>query len=141
MKGNFQIVIIVIFVAFAIFGIFVFSGAIPIGGDKEGAQGTVVLWGTVKTESMFAILEEFNEANPSFIVKYEEKSADTFDQELLEALAEGKGPDIFFLSDNLAFHYANKIFTVPYQSYSIDRFKKTFASAGEVFLTSKGMLA
>jgi len=139
---NFQLVVIIIFVILAVLGVLVFSGAIPIGEDNApGGLGTVVLWGTVKAETMASLLEEFNTANPTFTVKYVKKSADTFDQDLLEALADGTGPDMFFLPDNLAFHYANKIFTIPYSNYPLASFKNNFASAGEVFLTSRGILA
>src|SRR3989344_5047632 len=139
---NFQLVTIIVFIALAVFGILVFSGAVPIGNNKKaGGLGTVVLWGTAKNSVIASLLEEFNNANPTFIVKYEQKSADSFDQDLLEALAGGTGPDMFFLPSNLAFHYANKIFTIPYQSYPLASFKNNFAGAGEVFLTSKGILA
>ncbi|KKQ46980.1 MAG: hypothetical protein US65_C0021G0003 [Candidatus Yanofskybacteria bacterium GW2011_GWC2_37_9] len=139
---NFQLVTIIVFIALAVFGILVFSGAVPIGNNKKaGGLGTVVLWGTAKNSVIASLLEEFNNANPTFIVKYEQKSADSFDQDLLEALAGGVGPDMFFLPSNLAFHYANKIFTIPYQSYPLASFKNNFAGAGEVFLTSKGILA
>ncbi|HEY4513448.1 MAG TPA: extracellular solute-binding protein [Candidatus Paceibacterota bacterium] len=142
MKASFQIIIIVIFLVSAVAGVLVFSGAIPIGNDDSaGNLGTVVLWGTVPTASISKPLTDFNTANPSFVVKYEEKSADTFDQDLLEALAEGSGPDLFFLPDNLAFHYANKIFTIPYESYPLASFKGVFAGASEVFLTGTGILA
>ena len=139
---NFQLITIIVFIALAIFGILVFSGAIPIGNNKgAGSSGTVVLWGTTKTTIMLPLLEEFNNANPTFIVKYVQKSAESFDQDLLEALAEGKGPDMFFLPENLAFHYANKILPIPFASYPLASFKNNFVGAGEVFLTSKGILA
>lgn len=140
---NFQIIILVIFIAAAILGVFVFSGAIPIGSnkDKNNAQGTVILWGTAKNSLLAPALENFNNANPTFVVKYVEKNPETFDQDLLEALAAGVGPDMFFLPDNLAFHYKNKIFVIPYASYPVASFKNVFAGAGEVFLTSKGLLA
>jgi len=139
---NFQLISIIVFIALAVFGILVFSGAIPIGKNKTpGALGTVVLWGTVRGVTMAPILEEFNNANPTFVVRYVEKSSTNFDQDLLEALASGTGPDMFFLSDSLAFHYANKIVTIPYQSYPLASFKNNFAGAGEVFLTSRGILA
>ena len=142
MRGSFQLIIIVIFIALAVFGVLVFSGAIPIGNDNApGSMGTVVLWGTVQSRTMAPLIEEFNLANPSFSVTYVQKSADTFDKDLLEALASDKGPDMFFLPDSLAFHYADKIFTIPYQSYPLATFKNNFAGAGEVFLTSKGILA
>ncbi len=142
MKENFQIIVIVIFIAAAIFGVLVFSGAISFGGDDATkAAGTVVAWGTIKTATMAPLIESFNDANTDFRVVYVEKSADSFDQSLLEALASGTGPDMFFLPDNLAYHYANKIFTIPYTSYPLVTFKSIFAGAGEVFLTSNGLLA
>ncbi len=142
MKGNFQLIIIIIFIALAVFGVLVFSGAIPIGkSNTPRVLGAVVLWGTVNESTMFPLLEEFNNANSTFIVKYAQKRAESFDQDLLEALASGSGPDMFLLPDNLAFHYINKIFTIPFASYPLASFKNNFAGAGEVFLTSKGILA
>src|SRR3989344_5897086 len=141
MKGNFQIIVLIIFIALAVFGVLVFSGAIPIGGGGAGSLGKVVLWGTAPNAMMSAAMKDFNDANPTFIVTYVEKSADTFDQDLLEASASGTGPDMFFLPDNLIFHYANKIFTIPYESYPLVSFKNNFSGAGEVFLTSGGILA
>ena len=140
---NFQIIILIVFVAAAVFGVLVFSGAIPIGksSNSTGAQGTVVLWGTVKATTIASALDNFNRVNNSFILKYVEKDPATFDQDLLEALASGTGPDMFLLPDNLAFHYANKIYTIPYQSYPMASYQSTFAKAGDVFLTTKGILA
>ncbi|MFA6257546.1 MAG: extracellular solute-binding protein [Candidatus Paceibacterota bacterium] len=138
---NFQIIFLVIFIAAAILGVLVFSGAIPVGKTSTGSLGKVVLWGTVPNATISNVMRDFNNANPTFVVTYVQKSADTFDQDLLEASASGTGPDMFFLSDDLVFHYTNKIFTIPYQSYSLTSFKNNFAGAGEVFLTGSGILA
>jgi ABC-type glycerol-3-phosphate transport system substrate-binding protein len=142
MKSNFQIIIIVVFLLAAIVGVLVFSGAIPIGDSNSSlGVGTVTLWGTAKSAAINPLLEVFNANNPTYSVTYVEKNSATFDQELLEALAEGAGPDLFFLPDNLAFHYANKIFTIPFSSYPISSFNQNFSGAGDVFLTSQGILA
>ncbi len=142
MKGNFQIIILIVFVALAIFGVLVFSGAIPIGkSDTPGAAGTVVLWGTEDSRVMSPLIEDFNNNNQTVVVKYVEKSDSTFDQDLLEALADGAGPDMVLLPDDLAFHYANKIATIPYTSYPLASFQSNFASASEVFLNSNGVMA
>ena len=143
MKGNFQIILIIIFLAAAVFGVLVFSGAIPLGdkAKQRGGLGTVVLWGTTPSTTMAPLLESFNDVNPTFIVKYIQKFSETFDRDLLKALAIGTGPDLFFIPDNLAFSYSDKIFTIPYSSYPIASFKNNFAGAGEVFLTQKGILA
>ncbi len=142
MKDNFQIIIVVVFIMLAIVGVLVFSGAIPIGNDSENlGQGTVVMWGTVKSAVMAPLLEDFNRANPTFVLQYVEKNPTTFDQDLLEAIASNTGPDMFFLPDDLTFRYANKIIVIPYQSFPVSDFKNTFASVGEVFLSSSGVLA
>jgi len=142
MKGNFQVIILVVFIVAAVLGVLVFSGAIPIGkGGGAGSQGSVVLWGTLPASAIATPLRDFNDINSTFIVNYVQKSAETFDQDLLEALAEGSGPDMFFLPDNLVYHYANKILTIPYSSFPISSFKNVFAGAGEVFLTADGISA
>ncbi len=144
MKGNFQIITIIVFILAAIFGVLVFSGAIPLGNSTSnefGASGTVTLWGTVKASAITDALNEFNLANQDFNVVYVEKSADTFNQDLLEALASGKGPDMFLMTDSLVLGYKNKTIQIPYESFSLSSFKKTFSGAGDVFLTKDGILA
>lgn len=140
---NFQIIILIVFVVAAVLGVLVFSGAIPLGSDKTnvGAQGTVTLWGTVKATIISPLLDDFNRVNQSFSMKYVEKAPDTFDADLLEALASGEGPDMFLISDDLAYKYSNKIFTIPYQNFPLDAFKNSFIGAGEVFLSSRGVMA
>ena len=69
MKDNFQIIFLVVFIFAAIVGILVFSGAIPLGGDEDGQGiGTVFLWGTVKSQTIIPLLEEFNATNENFVV-------------------------------------------------------------------------
>ena len=140
---NFQMIVLVIFMALAVFGILVFSGAIPLGDkkQKEGSGGTVVLWGTVQSDYMHEMVQDFNDTYKIYTIKYEQKSPENFDRDLLEALASGKGPDLFFLPDYLAYNYSNKIYTIPYESFPVANFKNTFAGARELFLTSKGFLA
>lgn len=143
MKGNFKIIIGIVFIAGAVLSVFVFSGAIPIGKDQNAtvAKGTVVLWGTTKASVMNPLLESFNNANQTFVVKYAEKTPENFNSELLEAIAAGVGPDLFLLPDDLAYEYLNKIYLIPYAGYPLVTFKNTFAGAGEVFLTSSGIVA
>ncbi len=126
----------------AVLGLLVFSGSIPLGENKEGElQGTITIWGTFRADIVNTLLDEFNTANPTVAVSYIEKSKDNFDQNLLEALASGRGPDMFFLSQDLAYNYGNKILVIPYASYSLGSFKNNFATASEVFLTPSGISA
>ena len=142
MKGNFQIILMVVFVALAILGILVFSGMIPIGTNNDpGSLGTVTIWGTDRDSLINPLLDQVNTANPTFVLKYVQKSPDTFDQDLIEALADGSGPDMLILPDSLAFKYSKKLYTLPFASYPLSAFKSNFATAGEVFLNQTGSLA
>ena len=140
---NFQLIILVVFAAGAVLGILVFSGAIKIGGSAQTATGqTVVLWGTISQQAMASSLDTFNRTNTGkYTLRYVQKDAATFDNDLLEALASGTGPDMFFLPNNLIYHYLNRISLIPYQSFPLASFQTAFVGAGEVFLTSKGILA
>jgi ABC-type glycerol-3-phosphate transport system substrate-binding protein len=143
MKGNFKIILLIVFIAGAVFSVFVFSGAIPIG--KKSSQNVkkveLTLWGTTKPDDISNPLDRFNASDDFVEIKYVQKDAENFDLELLEAIATGKGPDLFFLTDDIAYKYTNKIYVVPYASYPLVTYKNTFVDAGDVFLSSEGVLA
>jgi len=143
MQTNIKVISLVIFITLAIFALFVFAGIIPLGKNKQGSgsMGTVIIWGTFNKNTMANVLEKFQRENPLFLIQYVQKSAENFDRELLEALASRTGPDLFFIDNELAYKYSNKIFSIPYQSYPVATYKNYFASASDVFLSSRGILA
>lgn len=131
----FQIVFIGLFMFLAILGFLAFSGFIKIGSDDQETtlSGKVTIWGTVPVSIIRELFDDFNRTNRGFTVTYSAIDSDTFNQELLEAMAEGKGPDMFLLPDELIESYLNKIVAVPYTIYPATNFKSNFASIGEVF--------
>jgi len=139
----FQIVILAIFTFSLILAVLVFSGIIPIfDSTPAGVGGTVTVWGTIPEEFLREPLKELNEENENvFSVRYIEKSKDTFDQELLEALASGKGPDLIFLPQDLILRHADKVLPVPYENMSARSFRDTFIEEGELYLRDDGILA
>ncbi|MBS3904044.1 MAG: extracellular solute-binding protein [Simkania sp.] len=139
----FQMVFIGLFMFLALLGFLTFSGFIKIGNDskKESLTGKVTMWGTAPMSIMRGLFEEFHRVNPSFTVSYSAIEPETFNQELLEAMAEGKGPDMFLLPDDLARTYLNRITAISYAKYASSNFKTNFASAGDIFTTPSGILA
>ena len=94
---NFQLILLVIFGAAVLVAVLIFSGAIKTkdrNSETMGATGKVVMWGTVPAKSITGLLAEYNQEKETYQVTYVEKSASTFDSELTEALASGKGPDL-----------------------------------------------
>lgn len=137
---NFQIVVIIIFIALAILGILVFAGYIKIGksAKDQGPTGTVIVWGTTSSKEMKAILRNFTK-DINYKINYVGKSPLTYEQDLLEAMAIGKGPDLFFISNESFYKFRDKIYNIPYITYPLVTFHNNFAPAGEIFLDSKGI--
>src|SRR3989344_3461282 len=109
----------------AVFSVLVFAGVIPWFGSKSNQfGGEVVLWGTTPETSVTSFFDDFNKAHEKeFKVVYVAKSFDTFDTELVEALASGTGPDMIFLPHDLILRHQDKVSLLPYASFSLRDFK------------------
>lgn len=137
--SNFRIGIIAVFVIFAVIGVLAFAG---IGGIGKGNNiGKVEIWGTVPQEIMNALLNDINAEIDNFTgVSYTQKDESTYNDEFVEALASGTGPDLFLLPHDLIVRHQDKIIELPYKSFSEREFKNTFIEEGEMYLTNSGIL-
>lgn len=141
--SNFQIALITTFVIFTVVAVLIFTGAVPGFKAPEGGYGgEVVVWGTFPKLKLSSATDAFNQQNKAlFTIRYEEKSKDSFERELLEALASGKGPDIFFLTQDMVLKHKDKVLVVPFETITEREFKDTFTEEGELYLTPEGTLA
>ena len=139
----FQVVLLGVFGFFVIFAVLVFSGIIPLFKEvPDGVGGEAVIWGTFPAAYFYEHIEELNRnANGAWSIKYIEKRADTFDAELVEVLASGTGPDAILLSHDLIVRHKDKVFPIPYESFSVRQFADTFVQEGEMYLIREGVLA
>ncbi|MBX4210518.1 extracellular solute-binding protein [Candidatus Parcubacteria bacterium] len=122
--SKFQLILTGVFGAFIVLGVILFAGSQSNGKATEN----VVIWGTLPAHQ-----------DHSINLSYVEKSPQKFDQDLIEALAVGKGPDIILLDNDSILKHANKIYPIPFQSYSERIFKDTFIQEGELFLSPSGI--
>src|SRR3989338_7385655 len=139
----FQTTLLLFFGFFIIFGVLVFSGILPIFDNApDGVGGEVTLWGTLPARLLEAPLAALNAQNEDlFSVRYVEKKAATFDTELVEALASGTGPDMILLPHELIVLHENKVFPIPYASFSARAFRDSFIEEGELYLRDDGIVA
>ena len=140
-KGSkFQLILLAVFGFFVIVAVMIFSGAIKIGKDTTSTAGTpIVLWGSVPKSAMTPLLDKVNENNKSFRLSYEYVNINKFDENLIEALASGKGPDLIFLPNDLVIRYSDKVYQIPYANYPLKQFQDTFISEADLYLGSKGI--
>lgn len=137
---NFQTAITGIFIFCIVIGVLMFSGVIKTGKDRQAAAGSVVMWGTLDGDTVRRIVSQFNAAQDSIELSYVERPASSFDQDLIEALARGQGPDLILLSNDSIIRHDDKVQVVPYASYPERQFRDTFLQEGELYLTSEGVL-
>ncbi len=113
-----------------------------ITGEKGEQVGSVIVWGMIPADEFEEGLEALKRSDPMFEnVSYVAKDPLSYEDELIEALATGMGPDVFMITQEWVLRHKNKIFIVPYTSVSEDSFRNAFVEAGEVFLSEEGVLA
>ena len=137
--NSFQTIVLVIFAIFATVGTIVFSGF--FSSREEGAESAqLILWGTLPSRQLDIFLAEFNKEKLVPPIRYVEFTADNFDQALVEALAESRGPDLILLPHDLLLRHQAKIAPVLYSSLPQRTFEDSFIDQAKIFSGVDGIL-
>lgn len=136
----FQIVIMALAGVFAIISLIMFS---LYKGNNEEVIQPVTIWGTVKADDFKDIQNDIL-ADEEIIsdlkhVTYVQKRQDTFNDEFIEALATGGGPDLVILPHNMILLHQNKLLPVSYESYPERTFKDSFIEGADVLRDENGI--
>ncbi len=136
----FQIILLAVFGALAVAGVMVFAFA--VGGDRDANTiGKVVIWGTFDKAAFNTVLEQAMQANPDLQqVSYVHKDSASYEQDLLNALAQKTGPDMFILRSDYAVKNEPKISSTPYDQISQVEFQTAFVDATDVYLGPRGVI-
>src|ERR1035438_5540816 len=136
---KFQIVVLAIFIV-AIIG-----GAIAFATYKGGQSTTlpaVTIWGTLSTDTIQKYVQEINQARAQQLqINYVEVSATNFNTTLINALANGTGPDVVLLPQDLLSRFTSKIVPIPYNVLPQRTFMDTYVGGTEAYLGSQGVMA
>lgn len=136
--SKFQIGLLVVFGAFIVVAVFLFSR--NKGGSTAGI--TLKVWGSMSAyEFNTALAGSGLSANDAVAFDYTEKSPNNLSKEFTEALAEGRGPDLVILSAENIIKDKDKLLLIPAESVKQADFVSTFIKGGEIFLVQNGSLA
>lgn len=136
----FQIVVLSAFGALAVAGVSIF--AFVVSTTQTATIGNVEVWGTFDDVAVSAVLRQLSEQDKQFKnITYVEKAAETYASELTNALATGKGPDVFIMRQDEVIRDADKAQGISYESLSEVQFKNTFIEAADPFLGKNGVVA
>ena len=136
----FQIILVATFAAVAVAAVLIF--ALAVGGNSASTVGTVTIWGTLDQTAFNTVIRQGLETEPRLAqVTYLQKNADTYINDLTNALAAGQGPDLFLLRQDYAYSQAAKLIPIPSASLSTAQFQGTFVDAAKPFMAEDGVLA
>ena len=137
---NFQLIFTGVFVLLILVGVAVFSLFGGIGG--KSTIGVVTVWGTVDQTAVDQALQGLRQSNKELSdVRYVQRPSGTYAADLVNAMASGTGPDLFFIGQDEVFLFADKIQVVPYSTLSQSTFINSYIDEGQLFLTEQGALA
>lgn len=135
-----QNIIMVVFIAAAVIALIVFSGLVDVGGeDQQNAQGSILVWGTIPYSTMQQYIDRTEGKN--LTVVYEVQNPDTYEYDLINAIAAGNGPDLFIMPHEQILRNKDKIFEIPYSNFPRRDYTNRYIRESQLFLTETGVLA
>jgi len=135
----FQIVLLGVFIAFAVGGLILFSVYRGFGTDPNPYGARVVIRGTLDERPFREAINTLSDADDNFkIVSYVRKNESTFENELVNAIAEGRGPDAVVISNELLISVRAKLYPISYDALPERTIKDTYVDGAEIFSLSDG---
>ena len=141
--NNFQTILVAVFIFFFVAAVAIFSGLIKINGLSKSATtpaGKVVIWGTFSNESFKNTVEILKAGNSELSVSYVRKDSSFYQQDLIEAFANGTAPDLFIITPDMIKKNSNFIYKIPYENYPEKTFRDSFIDGADIYMDSDGVL-
>ncbi len=139
---TFHVIVIGLFAAAGLIGLIMFAIFKGFGQQANPYGNKVVIWGTLDDAPFVQTLGDIQFKDDNFkVVSYVQKDARTFGQDLTNALAEGKGPDLVIMPEEMLVTNRGKIAPILYDKYPLRTFKDTYIDGAEVFALQDGIYA
>jgi multiple sugar transport system substrate-binding protein len=133
------------FVAPVILTVSLFGLAAALPGCKEKPFQKVELefWGVFDDSDIYQpLILDFNEKFSHIKIKYYKKNFQTYEKELLEAMASGRGPDILMLHNSWVPRYLNKVQIAPVELITLKEVRDNFVDVVyDDFVTNNSLFA
>lgn len=141
--SKFQIIIIAVCVIAVLVAVLIFAGILP-GFKKGGAGGKateISMWGIFPEGKIRTLISDFNEENRDFFkINYSQKKSSDYENEIINALAAGSGPDIWVLTQDLILKNKDKIFVIPFASYKERNYRDNFIDSAALFIDGQNIV-
>lgn len=136
--NNFQTIVL------GIFAFFIIAGLLAVALVKQNQGRNLVsisIWGTIERNAVEEVIRLSFPDPETLKVFYSEIPENSFDRDLIEALAVDRGPDMILLPLPFLARHKNKLNGIPYSVYTERAFKDAFIQEGDLFLFPTGIAA
>lgn len=139
----FQMVLLGVFVFFAFLSLILLGGYQRTADPTELAYGDrVVIWGTMDRSVIQDVFRNIVQEDKEFnVVEYYEYDEATFDSEFVNAIAEGRSPDMIILPAGSLVKHRAKLLAIPYETYPVNTYRNTFVDGTEIYMLTDGLYA
>lgn len=118
------VVLLVVMIFFLAFG----SKDSKKKAPKVGSEDiTLTYWRLFDDKETFEpVIKEYQEENPNVKIEYKKLTYAEYEKNLLEALAGGRGPDMFSIGNSWVPKYKDKVTPMPEDMMSVEEYGKSF---------------
>lgn len=96
-------------------------------GPSKKEKAELTIWGVFEDSDIYQpLIADFNEEYPNVKINYYKKTIQDYEEDLLETMAEGTGPDIFMLHHTWLPRYINKVLPAPVEMITFTDVKNDY---------------
>lgn len=139
----FELVLVIVFLGLIVLSL-AFLSMYKADPNDDGIPdiGTVTIWGTLPDDGVGGLLRAFRDIDDTYDgVSYRQVSADQFDAELVNALADGEGPDIVLVSHERLVQLRKRIQPISYEAFPLPDIRNTYLDGAQIFALFDGLYA
>ena len=139
----FELALVITFVVLFIAALFILANYEPPPPPGEvSIKQPITIWGTVDPAGIEEVLKIAIDNDESFrLVTYWYINPDDFDWRLINALADGVGPDLVLVSHEKLVSLRKRIAPISYESFPLPDVRATYLDGAEIFALNDGMYA
>ena len=111
------------------------------GGRSRGPNIELTCWKPFDDSRLVRpLIEEFNKTFPNVRITYVQKNVETYEDELVDAIASGRGPDIFTIHNDWLPKHKEKLLPAPASSFSLREYQESFVEVAAADLLSDNQI-
>ena len=141
----FELALVIIFIVLALAALAILSGFERGPSTPDGSArftGEVQIWGVMPGDGMSSVLKSLAEQYESYQdVTYRYVPPAEFDERLLNALADGTGPDIILMSHENLVDMRRRIVPYSYEIVPLRDIKDLYIEGAQIFALQDGLYA